>query len=146
MIWPLILATPGKHAEHAAHAAELLHLLQLIGKVFEVERPLLHLLGDLRRFLDVDRLRGFLDKRDNVAHAENAGSNTLGVEILERVPFLADADQLDRLAGDGAHRERSTAAAIAIGTRQHDAGDADVAVEGFGGVDGVLARQRVGNK
>ncbi len=91
-------------------------------------------------------MRGFLDKRDNVAHAENAGSNTLGVEILERIPFLADADQLDRLAGHGAHRERSAAAAIAVGTCQHDTGDADVAVEGFGGVDGVLARQRVGNK
>ena len=68
------------------------------------------------------------------------------MKILERVPFLANADQLDRLAGHGAHRQRSTAAAVAIGTRQHDAGDADVAIKGFGGIDGVLAGQRVSNE
>ena len=51
-----------------------------------------------------------------------------GVEVLQRVPLLADTEQLDRLAGDGAHRERSAAAAVAVGTRQHDAGDADAIV------------------
>ena len=68
------------------------------------------------------------------------------MEIFERVPLFADADQLDRLAGHGAHRQRGAAAAIAIGARQHDAGDADMAVKGLGGVDGVLAGQRVGNE
>ena len=53
----------------------------------------------------------------------------VGVEGLERVDLLADADQLDRLAGDGAHAERSTAAGIAVHAGQHDAGDADLLVE-----------------
>ena len=107
---------------------------------------LLHLLGDLRRLLDVDRLRCFLDEADDVAHAEDARSDALGMEVFERVPLFADADQLDRLAGDGAHRQCRAAAAIAVGTRQDNAGDADAAVEGLGGVDGILARQCVGDE
>ena len=69
-----------------------------------------------------------------------------GVEILQRVPLLADADQLDRLAGDGAHGERRAAAAIAVDAGQHDAGDADALVEALGEVDGVLAGQAVGDE
>ena len=69
-----------------------------------------------------------------------------GMEIFERIPLFADANQLDRLAGHGAHRKCGATAAIAIGARQYDAGDADMAVKGLGGVDGVLAGQRVGNE
>ena len=86
------------------------------------------------------------DEADNVAHAEDAAGDAPGVEVFERVPLFAGADQLDRLAGDGAHRQRRAAAAIAVGARQHDAGDADAAVEGLGGVDRVLAGQRVGDE
>ena len=68
------------------------------------------------------------------------------MEVFERIPLFADADQLDRFACDGAHRQCRAAAAIAIGTRQDDAGDADTAIKGLGGVDGVLARQCVGNE
>ena len=53
-----------------------------------------------------------------------------GMELLQRVDLLADADQLDRLAGDGAHRERRAAAAVAVDAGQHDAGDAEALVEG----------------
>ena len=63
------------------------------------------------------------------------------MEILERVHFLADAEQLDRLAGDRAHRERGAAAAVAVDAGQHDAGDADPLVEALGEIDGVLAGQ-----
>ena len=47
------------------------------------------------------------------------------IEILQRVELLADADQLDRLAGDGAHGQRRAAAPVAVDAGQHDAGDAD---------------------
>ncbi len=120
--------------------------LQLIGEVFEVERPLLHFLGDLRRFFDVDRLRGFLDEGDERRPCRVCARRCAEDEILERVPFLADTDQFDRLASYGAHRECGAATAIAVSAGQYDAGDTDVAVEGFRGVDGVLACQRVGNE
>jgi hypothetical protein len=66
---------------------------------------------------------------DDVAHAEDAAGDALGVEVFQRVDLFAGADQLDRLAGDGAHRKRSTAAAVAVDAGQHDAGDADALVE-----------------
>ena len=53
----------------------------------------------------------------------------VGMEVLERVELLADADQLDRLAGDGAHRKRGAAAAVAVDAGQHDAGERHALVE-----------------
>jgi hypothetical protein len=47
------------------------------------------------------------------------------VEFLQRVHLFAGADQLDRLAGDGAHGQRRAATAIAVHAGQHEAGDAD---------------------
>ena len=70
----------------------------------------------------------------------------LGMELLQRVHLLADADQLDRLAGDGAHRKRRAAAAVAVHAGQHEAGDADALVEVAREVDGVLAGQRIGDQ
>ena len=118
----------------------------MLGHVVEVEGALLHLLGDLLRLLDVDRLRGLLHERDDVAHAEDARGDARGVEILQRIPFLADAHELDGLAGDRAHRQRRAAARVAVGAREHDAGDADARVERLGDVDGVLAGEAVGDE
>ena len=69
-----------------------------------------------------------------------------GMEFLQRIDLFAGADELDRLAGDGAHRERRAAAAVAVDAGQHDAGDADALVEGARGVDRVLAGERVGDE
>ncbi len=65
------------------------------------------------------------------------------VKILQRVGFFAGADQLDRLAGDRAHRQRRAAAAVAVHTSEHDAGEADALVEGSREVDRVLASERI---
>ncbi len=142
----LHLGDAGQHAHDAAEAADLLDLRQLIGEVLEIELALAHLLGDLLRLLRIDRLRGLLDQRDDVAHAENAVGDAVGMEILERIHLLAGAEQLDRLAGDGAHRERRAAAPVAIDAGQHDAGDADAIVEILGEIDGVLAGEAVGDE
>jgi hypothetical protein len=91
----------------------------------------------------VGGLLGLLDEGDDVAHAEDAPGDAVGVEGLERVGALADADELDRLAGDGAHREGRTAAAVAVHPGQDDAGEADAGVEVLRGVDGVLAGEAV---
>ena len=40
------------------------------------------------------------DEAEDVAHAEDALGHALGAELFERVELLADADELDRLAGD----------------------------------------------
>ena len=69
-----------------------------------------------------------------------------GMEILQRVPLLADAEQLDRLAGHRAHGERRAAAPVAVDAGEHDAGDADALVEAGGELHGVLAGQAVGDQ
>ena len=139
-------AHAGHHRHDAAHAAHLGHLLELAGEVVQVELARLHLLGDRRGLFRVDVLGGFLDQADDVAHAEDAVGDALGMELLQRVHLLAGADQLDRLAGDGAHRERRAAAAVAVHAGEHEAGDADALVEALGEVDRVLAGQAVGDE
>ena len=52
-----------------------------------------------------------------------------GMEFLQRVHFLAGADQLDRLAGDRPHGKRRAAAAVAVHAGQDKAGNADALVE-----------------
>ncbi len=142
----LHLGDAGQHAHDAAEAAELLDLGELIGKVVEVEDAFAHLLGHLGRLFGVDRLRRLLDQADDVAHAEDAVGETAGMEILQRVHLLADAEELDRPAGDRAHRQRRAAAPVAVHAGEHDAGDADPLVERLGEIDRVLAGQRVGDQ
>ena len=142
----LHLADAGQHAHDARHAADLRHLLQLLGEIVEVEDALAHPLGGFRRLVRVDVLRRLLDQADDVAHAEDAAGDARRIEILERVELLAGAEELDRLAGDRAHRQRRAAAAVAVDAGQHDAGDADALVERLGEVDRVLAGERVGDE
>src|SRR5581483_9180033 len=117
---------------------ELLHLLQLLGEVVEVESALLDLGGDLLRLVELDGLKRLLDQADHVAHAEDASGDAVGMEILERIELFARTDQLDRLAGDGAHGERCAAPAVAVDSGEHDAGEIDARAEILGEVDGVL--------
>src|SRR3546814_10309324 len=89
----------------ATHTA---HLRELSAQVVHVELTL----GELGRhalgiFL-LDRFRRLLDEADDIAHAEDAAGDTLRVEGLDRVELFAGAGELDRLAGDRAHRERRT--------------------------------------
>ena len=142
----LHLGDAGQHAHQAADAAHLLHLGELLAQIVEIERALAHLLGDARGLLGVDRRGGLLDQRDDVAHAEDAVGDARGIEIFQRIELLAGADQLDRLAGDGAHRERGAAAPVAVDAREHDAGEADALVERAREVDRVLAGERVGDE
>ena len=120
----LHLADARQHAEHALHAADLLHLRELLGEIVHVELALLHLLGELLGLFLVECLRRLLDQRDDVAHVEDAAGDARGMEGFERVELFADAEELDRRAGDRAHRKRRTAARIAVRARQDDAGDA----------------------
>ena len=91
----------------------------------------------------VDVLLGALDQRQHVAHAEDARGHAVGVELLELVELLADGRELDRLAGDRAHRERRAAARVAVELRQDHAVEVDRVDELLGDVDGVLAGHRV---
>ncbi len=144
--WFFILATPGSMPMRPVMPPMLPHLHELLAQVAEVELTLAHLLGDARGLLGVDGRRRLLDQRDDVAHAENAVGDALRIEIFERVHALAGAHQLDRLAGDGAHRERGAAAAVAVDAGEHDAGEPHALIEGAREIDRVLAGERVGDE
>ena len=139
----LHLGDAGHHAHQAADAAHIRHLQQLLAHVGEVELALAHPLGGACGLFGVDIRRGSLDQRHHVAHAEDAAGNAARVKIFQRVGLFAGADQLDRLAGHRAHRQRGAAAAVAVHPRQHDAGEANALIERAREVDRVLAGQRI---
>ena len=63
-----------------------------------------------------------------------------GFELVDR---LADAGELDRLAGHRAHAKRRAAARIAVEPGQDHARQVDLAGKALGDIDRVLAGQRV---
>ena len=128
-IWFFILAMPGIMPIRPPMPPIFCICVELLAQVGEIELALAHLLGDARGLLGVDVGGGLLDQRDDVAHAEDAVGDARGIELLQRVELFAGADQLDRLAGDRAHRERGAAAAVAVDAGEHDAGEADALVE-----------------
>ena len=85
-------------------------------------------------------------KAEDVAHAENAVGDAVRMKRLEGVGLFADADELQRLAGDGADGKRRAAAGVAVHLGQDHAGDAQALVELVGGLHGVLAGHGVGDE
>ncbi|MNM44050.1 hypothetical protein D3C81_549410 [compost metagenome] len=122
-------------------------MLQLVTEVFEVETlALLQLLGQFVGLFLVEGLLGLLDQAEYVAHAEDARSNTVGVERLERFALLAHTDELDRLAGNGAHRQRSTATGVTVDLGQDHTGQRQRITKRLGGVGGVLTGHGVNHE
>src|SRR5687768_5711656 len=68
------------------------------------------------------------------------------MEQLERVELLADPDKFERLAGNGANREGSTAACVAVHLGEYDTGDAEPLVKLVSALDGVLSGHSIGDK
>ena len=134
------------HAGKRAKATHILHLLQLHPQVVHVELTLGHLGRELFGILDFDCLRGTLDERYHIAHSKDAARDTAGMKQLEPVKLLARANKLDRFACHSAHRQRSTAACIAIHARQDNARKRHLISEAFGDVYRVLTGQTINNK
>ena len=61
------------------------------------------------------------------------------MERFERFALLTHTDELDRLAGNGAYRQRSTATGVAIDLGQDHAGQRQRITESLGGVSRILA-------
>ena len=80
--------------------ANLLQHLQLLHEVFEGEFAAQELLGVPLGLFLVDDVLEVFHQTDDIAHSEDTGGETLGSERLELVEGFADAEELDRLAGD----------------------------------------------
>ena len=73
--------------------AHLADLAELVEEVLEGELALRILRSSSAAFVLVDLGLGLLDEREHVAHAEDAGGHAVGMELLEGVELLADADE-----------------------------------------------------
>ena len=136
----------GKHLHEPFERTELLELLHGGEEVLQVHSLLPDLLLHPPRDVLVERALRLLDERDDVALLEDPARHAVGMEVLERVRLLTDADVLDRLLEHAVDRERRTAARIAIHLREDDAGDVEPRVEALGDLDRVLARHAVGDE
>ena len=146
LIWPLDAVETGEHADELVERSHLADLTDLLKEVVEVELAILDAPAQLLCGALAKLFLGALAEGGHVAASEDAGGEAVGVELFEGVGSFADAEELDRGAGDGADRERRAAAGVAVHLGEDDAGDADGVVEGGGGVDGVLAGHRVGDE
>ena len=111
----------------------LFHLAHLAEEVLEVE-ALGHLLFEDGGLGGVELLLGLFDEGDDVAHAEDAAGDAVGVEFLEGIELLADADELDGLARDHLGRQGGTAARVGVEFGQDQAVELQPFVEAGGGV------------
>ncbi len=84
-----------------------------------------------------------LDEREHVAHAEDAARHPVGMERLELVELLAGTGEENRLADDFFHRQRGTAARVAVDLGEDHAVETDRVVERLGDVHRFLTGHRV---
>src|SRR5262249_35297463 len=86
------------------------------------------------------------DEREHIPHTQNARNDTFGVERIERIVLLTDANELDRLSDDFFNRKRCAAASIAVHLGQNNACDADAIVELFRALYRILSSHRVSDE
>src|SRR5690606_34173346 len=87
-----------------------------------------------------------LDQRNDVAHAENTLSHTLGVKGLQSVELLGHPNELEWLAGHLPDRKRCTPARVTVQLGQDDTREGQSVVKRLSDVDCVLTLHRVDDK
>src|SRR5712692_4991601 len=135
-----------EHVHDLVERTHLAHLLELVAEVFEGEVILAEFAFELGGGFFVDGQFGALDEGHDVAHAEDAGDDTLGIKAFEGVVFFAEADEFDRGAGNFADGEGRAAAGVAIELGEDDAGQAEALVKFAGGAHRVLTDHGVGDE
>ena len=88
------------HPHQVADGAHLLDLLHLLEEVLERERALHETGGSSLGLFLLEDFFGLLDEGLNIAHAEDAAGETIGVERVEVVEFLTGRGEGDWLADD----------------------------------------------
>ncbi len=96
-----------------------------------------------RLFL-VDGLGRLLHQADDIAHAQDAAGEPIGVKRLELVELFADAGKFDRALGHFAHGKRRAAAGVAIELGEHQAGESEGLVKMGGHAHRLLAGGGIG--
>ena len=133
-----LAAHAGEHADNGFQGAHFLDLPQLFQQVVHVEAVFLQL---LRHFLGIflaDGVFRLFDQRQHIAHAQNAGSHSLGVELFEFVQLFAHTHILNGLTGDCQHGQCRTAAGVGVQLGHQHAVNAQCIIKCLCHVDGIL--------
>ena len=128
----------GQHTEELtqiAHVLQLLHLIEIVG---QGQLVLAELFLQLSGLLLIILLLGLFNKGEHIAHAENTGGHTVGVEQLDHVQLFTGTHKLDGLAGGGLNGECRTAAGITVELGEQYAINAQRLVKGRRRIDGIL--------
>ena len=88
------------HADDARKGAHLLDGLHLFQEVVQRELTVHETLGGLLGALLIEGFFGLVDEGEHVAHAEDALSHAVGVELFECVELLASTRKRNRLTND----------------------------------------------
>jgi len=129
----------GQHAKEIFEGAHAFEHFELGEEVLEIEGGGAQFALHAECVFFGNGFGGFLDEADDVAHAEDAAGEAVGVEGLELVEFFAGSCKFDGAFGDFSEGEGGSAAGVAIEFGENDAGEAEGAVEVFGDGDGLLA-------
>src|SRR5216684_3743320 len=118
-----------EHIHDFFERSHLANLLELIAEVLESEFFLAELALQFGGGFFIDSLFHAFDERHEVAHAENAGDDALGIKTFEGVVFFAEADEFYRRAGDFSDAQRGAATGVAIELGENHAGKAQALVK-----------------
>ena len=150
---PLIYLHPLQCLSHTRdHAHELIqgtHALDGVQLVLEVDKGeglFAEAFSQFATALLVDGLLGLLDQGDDVAHAQNARGDAIGVEGLQGLQAFPHADELDRLPRDLAHGKRGSPAGIPVHLGQHTAAEFQPLAEAPSRLHRVLAQHGIGHE
>src|SRR5579872_5662647 len=135
-----------EHAHELFKRAHFANLLQLVAEILEGEFVVLQFALKFARLLFVDGFLGFFDEREDVAHAEDARDDAIGMKLLDGVVFFADAREFYGRAGDFANGKRRTAARVAVELGENHSRDAETSVKFASGANRVLADHGVGDE
>jgi len=77
---------------------------------------------------------------------ENTRRESIRIKDVEILGFFPGADKFDRHAGDRFHRQRRTAAGIAVELGQHQSRERERFVKRLGHIDCFLSQRAIGHE
>src|SRR6266478_651326 len=136
----------GHHVHDFFERTHLANLLELIAKILEREFFFAELALEVGSGFFVDCLLDAFDERHEVAHAENAGNDALGIETFEGIVFFAEADEFYGCAGNFANAQRSATAGVAVKLSENYASQAEALMEFARGAHRILTDHGIGDE
>ena len=118
-------------------------MLHLFEEIVQIELVLPKLLFHFQSFFFGVGILRMLDQAHHIAHSQDSGSDSIRMERLQSVVFLAGTHELDWLARYALGRKCRTASGITVHLGHHDAIHTQGFVEAGGDVHRILTGESV---